>query len=59
VLLRGLETQGLLSSTSGRIAVGWLIVEDLFTVVVLVLLPALASLLAEQPISDAAGNHGE
>ncbi|HTD16932.1 MAG TPA: cation:proton antiporter, partial [Chthoniobacterales bacterium] len=42
VLLRALETQGLLSSTSGRIAVGWLVVEDLFTVVVLVLLPALA-----------------
>jgi monovalent cation:H+ antiporter-2, CPA2 family len=59
VLLRALETQRLLSSTSGRIAVGWLVVEDLFTVVVLVLLPALASLLAEQPISDAAGNHGE
>jgi monovalent cation:H+ antiporter-2, CPA2 family len=59
VLLRALETQGLLTSASGRIAVGWLVVEDLFTVVVLVLLPALASLLAEQPISDAAGNHGE
>jgi len=59
VLLRALETQGLLSSTSGRIAVGWLVVEDLFTVVVLVLLPALAALLTEQPISDAAGNHGE
>ncbi len=59
VLLRALETQGLLSSPSGRIAVGWLVVEDLFTVVVLVLLPALASLLAEQPTSAAAGNHGE
>jgi monovalent cation:H+ antiporter-2, CPA2 family len=59
VLLRALETQGLLSSTSGRIAVGWLVVEDLFTVVVLVLLPALASLLAEQPISEAPVSHGE
>src|SRR5215471_11071046 len=59
VLLRALETQGLLSSTSGRIAVGWLVVEDLFTVVVLVLLPALAALLTEQPISETPANHGE
>jgi CPA2 family monovalent cation:H+ antiporter-2 len=34
-------------------------VEDLFTVVVLVLLPALATLLEEQPISAAPANHGE
>ena len=49
VLLRGLETQGLLNTISGRIAVGWLVVEDLFTVLVLVLLPALATLLGGQP----------
>ncbi|MCC6303162.1 MAG: Kef family K(+) transporter [Gammaproteobacteria bacterium] len=42
VLLRGLETLGLLESINGRIAVGWLIVEDLVMVLVLVLLPALA-----------------
>jgi monovalent cation:H+ antiporter-2, CPA2 family len=59
VLLRGLETQGLLNSLSGRIAVGWLVVEDLFTVVVLVLLPAFAALLAEQPISVDSANHSE
>jgi len=59
VLLRALETEGLLSSISGRIAVGWLVVEDLFTVVVLVLMPALATLLAEQPVSAAPANHGE
>src|SRR6516162_9524376 len=47
VLLRALEAQDLLNSLSGRIAVGWLVVEDLFTVVVLVLLPALAALLTE------------
>ena len=58
VLLRALETQGLLNSLSGRIAVGWLVVEDLFTVVVLVLLPALAALLAEQPIAAESANHG-
>ncbi|MGN7123494.1 YbaL family putative K(+) efflux transporter [Methylorubrum thiocyanatum] len=42
VLLRALEGQGLLDTDKGRIAVGWLIVEDLAMVVALVLLPALA-----------------
>ena len=42
VLLRALEDRGLLDSADGRIAVGWLVVEDLFTVLVLVLLPALS-----------------
>jgi CPA2 family monovalent cation:H+ antiporter-2 len=42
VLLRALEDRGLLDSVDGRIAVGWLVVEDLATVLVLVLLPALA-----------------
>ena len=59
VLLRALEAQGLLNSLSGRIAVGWLVVEDLFTVVVLVLLPALAALLAEQPASAGPSDHSE
>ena len=49
VLLRALESQGLLNSISGKISVGWLVVEDLFTVLVLVLLPALAALLTGQP----------
>jgi len=42
VLLRALESRGLLDSVNGRIAVGWLIVEDLAMVLVLVLLPPLA-----------------
>jgi CPA2 family monovalent cation:H+ antiporter-2 len=42
VLLRALEARGLLESGNGRIAVGWLIVEDLAMVLVLVLLPLLA-----------------
>jgi CPA2 family monovalent cation:H+ antiporter-2 len=42
VLLRALEDRGQLDSFDGRIAVGWLVVEDLVTVLVLVLLPALA-----------------
>jgi CPA2 family monovalent cation:H+ antiporter-2 len=45
VLLRALEGRGLLESINGRIAVGWLIVEDLAMVLVLVLLPALAGVL--------------
>jgi CPA2 family monovalent cation:H+ antiporter-2 len=42
VLLRTLEERRLLDSPVGRIAVGWLVVEDLVMVLVLVLLPGLA-----------------
>jgi len=42
VLLRALEDRGTAGSPEGRIAIGWLIVEDLVTVLALVLLPALA-----------------
>ena len=45
VLLRALESRGELDSVNGRIAVGWLIVEDLVTVIVLVILPPLAGVL--------------
>jgi CPA2 family monovalent cation:H+ antiporter-2 len=45
VLLRALETLGILDSHTGRIAVGWLVVEDLAMVLVLVLLPPLAGWL--------------
>ena len=45
VLLRALESRGMLDSMNGKITVGWLIVEDLLTVLVLVLLPPLANLL--------------
>jgi CPA2 family monovalent cation:H+ antiporter-2 len=45
VLLRALESRGVLNSLNGRIAVGWLVVEDLVVVLVLVLLPGLASML--------------
>ena len=42
VLLRALESRGVLESVNGRIAVGWLVVEDLVMVLVLVLLPPLS-----------------
>lgn len=45
VLLKALETRGILQTMNGRIAVGWLVVEDLVTVLVLVLLPPLAGAL--------------
>ncbi|MFO0939070.1 MAG: cation:proton antiporter [Gemmataceae bacterium] len=41
VLIRVLANHNDIHSPTGHIAVGWLVVEDLFTVVVLVLLPAL------------------
>jgi CPA2 family monovalent cation:H+ antiporter-2 len=44
VLLRALQDRRLVDSIQGRIAVGWLIVEDIFMVAVLVLLPPLASI---------------
>jgi CPA2 family monovalent cation:H+ antiporter-2 len=43
VLVRALRHRGLVDTDAGRLAIGWLIVEDLFTVVALVLLPVLAS----------------
>jgi CPA2 family monovalent cation:H+ antiporter-2 len=46
VLLRALESRGAVDSENGRIAIGWLIVEDLAMVLALVLLPALSGILA-------------
>jgi monovalent cation:H+ antiporter-2, CPA2 family len=45
VLLKALEARGIIDSINGKIAVGWLVVEDLVMVLVLVMLPALAVLL--------------
>lgn len=55
VLLKALEVRGVLDTMNGRIAVGWLIVEDLATVLVLVLLPPLAGVLGgtAAPVEDA------
>ncbi|PRG24097.1 cation:proton antiporter domain-containing protein [Burkholderia multivorans] len=49
VLLRALEGRGLVETVNGRIAVGWLVVEDLVMVLVLVLLPPVAGLLGGSP----------
>jgi CPA2 family monovalent cation:H+ antiporter-2 len=45
VLIKALEHRGVLSSLNGRIAVGWLVVEDLVMVIALVVLPPLAGWL--------------
>ena len=54
VLLKALESREVLGTMNGRIAVGWLVVEDLATVLVLVLLPPLAGVLGGKVPEDAA-----
>ncbi len=56
VLLKPLEARGVLDSMNGRIAVGWLIVEDLAMVLVLVLLPPLAGWLGGHTPTEQMGN---
>jgi len=53
VLLRALQERRLIDTERGRIAVGWLIVEDLAMVLTLVLLPAMAGLLKGEAINGA------
>ncbi|MFT4090640.1 MAG: cation:proton antiporter [Asticcacaulis sp.] len=48
VLLRTLESRKKLTTTPGKIAIGWLIIEDIFMVLALVLLPVVAQFI-EQP----------
>ncbi|HEX6961527.1 MAG TPA: cation:proton antiporter, partial [Lacipirellula sp.] len=52
VLIRILTDNDVVHTTQGHIAVGWLIVEDIFTVLVLVALPAVASILAQNGNGD-------
>ena len=54
VLLRALESLGVLDSFTGRIAVGWLVVEDLAMVLMLVLLPPLAGAMGGRADADGA-----
>ena len=51
VLLRAMEERRLLETTRGKIAVGWLIVEDLACVIALVMMPVIAEVFGP----DAAG----
>lgn len=54
VVLRALEARGLLTSVNGHIAVGWLVVQDLVVVLILVLLPTLVHLFAGGDVATAA-----
>ena len=56
VLLKALESRGVLATPNGRIAVGWLVVEDLVMVLVLVLLPPLARMADGGAAADQDGN---
>jgi monovalent cation:H+ antiporter-2, CPA2 family len=58
VLVRVLTDNDVLHTTQGHIAVGWLIVEDIFTVLVLVVLPAVAAILVDGG-GEAAAQAGE
>jgi CPA2 family monovalent cation:H+ antiporter-2 len=60
VLLKALEERNVITTVNGRIAIGWLIVEDLAMVLVLVLLPTFAEVLGRQVVADvhAAGSQG-
>ncbi len=55
VLLRALQERRLVEAKRGRIAIGWLVVEDLAMVLALVLLPALAGLLGDKAGTEGAG----
>jgi len=54
VLLRVLMDRNMVKTVHGHVAVGWLIVEDIFTVLVLVMVPVLALNGAVTPPADAA-----
>ncbi len=54
VMIRNLMDQGLLNTSHGQAAVGWLVLEDLIAVVILVLLTALST-DTQEPLWQAAG----
>ena len=58
VLLKSLEVRGELDTMGGRIAVGWLVVQDLVTVLALVLLPPFAAIIGESKEVNAAASIG-
>ena len=52
VLMKGLEAKGWLQRSRGQLAVGWLVVEDLVTVLLLVLLPSIATFFKGEAPGD-------
>jgi CPA2 family monovalent cation:H+ antiporter-2 len=57
VLLKALESRSLIDTVNGRIAIGWLVVEDLVMVLVLVLMPAFADMLLNKPVAPGSAPH--
>jgi CPA2 family monovalent cation:H+ antiporter-2 len=58
VLLKALEERNLVNSPNGRVAIGWLIVEDLAMVLTLVLLPIVADVLGDGATAAHAADAG-
>ncbi|GAB4121000.1 MAG: YbaL family putative K(+) efflux transporter [Fimbriimonadaceae bacterium] len=58
VLLRALESRGETESTGGRVAIGWLVMEDILFIVAIVLLPVLASQLGGKADPNQSPNLG-
>jgi len=56
VLLKALDERNMVSTANGRIAVGWLIVEDLAMVLALVMLPAVAGMLGGKALAGSSGD---
>ena len=54
VMIRNLMDQGLLNTSHGKVAVGWLVLEDLVAVLILVLLPTLST-KTQEPLWQTAG----
>jgi monovalent cation:H+ antiporter-2, CPA2 family len=54
VMIRNLMDQGLLNTSHGQVAIGWSILEDLITVLILVLIPALST-NTQEPLWQSAG----
>ena len=59
VLLKALEERNAITTVNGRIAIGWLIVEDLAMVLALVLLPAFTEALGGRVVADAHAASGQ
>lgn len=53
VMTRNLMDQGMLNTSAGQIAIGWLVLEDLITVLLMVLLPAFTTNISEATVLDA------
>ena len=51
VMTKALDARGILQTVRGRLAVGWLVVQDLITVLLLVLLPTISAVSGSQNVS--------